>query len=228
MRRIIPVVAVLVCFTLVARGQSPETKKEFSPENSLELQVGYNNGLGVFGHFVTAHFAEDFPMELRAGMGYTSMDPGAPYQARKIFINNNTSGTPEKRGHALDFQLDFMYNVRVFQIKRTMLYGGVRHSRFLGNFNFIGGNEDFDITHRTWGLGTGIEALFPMTSNLDFLMDAGFSYLFPNTMEGHSTAYNPDGEHIEPRENYTYKDADEAINQPKFQFRITLGTRFNL
>jgi hypothetical protein len=43
-------------------------------------------------------FAEGFSFAARFGLGYTAVGPGKAPLARKIFINNATIGTPQKKG----------------------------------------------------------------------------------------------------------------------------------
>ena len=47
-------------------------------------------------------------------------------------------------------------------------------------------------------------------------------------MTGHDTTYSPDGTNINPRHNYTYDDADEAINNPKFEINGLIGLNYNI
>jgi hypothetical protein len=51
----------------------------------------------------------------------------------------------------------------------------------------------------------------------------GGDYFFDAKLQGHDTAYLPDGENVNPRDDFTYKDADKAINQPKIEFRLMIG-----
>ena len=62
--------------------------------------------------------------------------------------------------------------------------------------------------------------------SLDLIFSTGFDYYLNSTIEGHDTAYNSDGTAINGRNDYTYSDADQAINQPKIVPRAMVG--FNL
>ena len=42
-------------------------------------------------------------------------------------------------------------------------------------------------------------------------------------MNGHDTTYNPNDENVNPRKDYDYGDADEAVNQPKLEVRAMAG-----
>jgi hypothetical protein len=51
--------------------------------------------------------------------------------------------------------LDFLFPVRWLGLKNGQFYLAVRNSLFTGNFKYIGGNEDFDVTTTQWGVGGG-------------------------------------------------------------------------
>jgi len=106
------------------------------------------------------------------------------------------------------------------------LAAGPRYSFHTSNFNFIGGNENFDVTSKQWGLGLGAGGAFPMGSKAGFVMSGGADYYFEGALEGHDTAYSPDGEDINGRNDYTFADAQEAINQPVLIFRLMIGVSY--
>ena len=97
---------------------------------------------------------------------------------------------------------------------------------FTGNFKFIGGNEDFDVTSNNWGIGIGAKAFFAMGAQMDFVVTAGVDYFFSNTLTGHDTAYSPDGENVNPRRDYTYDTANEAVNQPDLELILMIGLNY--
>ena len=192
------------------------------------LMFGYYGGFGLNAQLLVSDFAQDLPFMLRVGGGFTTINPGNSWDARKIFINNATNGAPEKSGIIWDARMDFIYEAAWFKKKTTYMFFGPRYTHFKGNFEFINGNEVFDIVSAQWGVGLGFEQHYHMNSNLEFIMSAGFDYYPPSTIEGHDTAYSPDGEYVNPREEYEYKDADKAIYQPKYQPRIMLGVNYRL
>lgn len=186
------------------------------------LLAGYNGGAGFQVCGSVSRFAEGFPCSARFGLGYTSIEPGNAPLARKIFINDATNGTPEKKGWFWDFRLDLLLALS----RHTALVTGLRHSRFTGNFAFIGGNEDFDVRSNSWGLGAGLEGRFPMSSKLDLMVGPGVDYYFPDALSGHDTLYGPGGESVNPRKGYGYADADKAIRQRKWVFRVMAGLSY--
>ncbi|RLD84670.1 MAG: hypothetical protein DRJ07_04630, partial [Bacteroidetes bacterium] len=64
---------------------------------SSGIITGYSGGYGVQANFTVHKLAQNFPLELRFGLGYNFMEPGNALDARRIFINNNTNGIPEKK-----------------------------------------------------------------------------------------------------------------------------------
>jgi hypothetical protein len=193
---------------------------------STSFLVGYNGGTSLEINGRVSEFAEDFPLQLQLGIAYTGLNPGNAPRARRIFINAATGGEPEKSGRIWDVSFDFLYRVGWFKIKQAFIHAGPRYAMYTGNFKFIGGNEDFDVTGDQWGLGAGIISFFPMNRRLYLTLTAGTDYYFLNDLTGHDTTYRPDDENINPREDFTYKDADNAINQPKFQVRLMMGISY--
>ena len=190
------------------------------------LDAGYNSGIGVMGNIRVSNFAEDFPISIRGAIEYTSVDPGDPVAARSIFINNATNGVPQKSGFVWDFRLDFMYKVKLAGIPESFLYAGPRYSMFTAIFNFIDGNEFFNINANQWGLGGGAETDFPLSGRFALIFNAGLDYYFLSQIYGHDTSYDPNGTIINGRENYTYQSADNAINQPKLVLKFMMGFNY--
>ena len=221
MKRLVLLSAILLFFSAASFAQPVSTAFDFHPYFSGGVQTGYNNGLSFQLTGTMSHFAQGLPLSLRGSLNYTFLNPGSPLDARRIFINDNTNGTPEKDGHTWDFRLDFMIKANILT-NNSYLFFGPRYSMFAGNFNFIGGNEFFSITSNQFGLGGGLQTDFAVNNRMNFVISGGVDYFFANNLVGHDTEYSPDGQDINPR-NYTYTDADKAINQPKLQFRVMTG-----
>ncbi len=193
---------------------------------SSGMLFGYNAGAGIQLFGKVSKFAQGFPFEARFILGYTRMNAGNAAMARKIFINDATNGTPEKKGWAWDFRLDLMHSISLFSMKNAYLYGGVRYLMFTGNYNFIGGNEDFNVTSNQWGFGLGFENHFAMSDRVNFVFNAGVDYFLQSTLTGHDTAYSPDGENVNPRKGYSYANAAAAVRQPEWVFRVMVGINY--
>lgn len=213
----------MICFPFSLISQNTPRENQFSGG----LQLGYYNGFSIGASAKIANFAEDFPLAAKFGFGYTSTSGGNALDARKIFINNNTNGVPEESGDILDFRFDFMYNINLLSTKRTFIVFGPRYTTFTAFFSYIGGNEEFKVTSDQWGVGAGLESYFRMSEKFDLVLHAGYDYFFPSELHGHDTTYNPDDNNVNPREDYKYADADDAINQPKHMLRLMIGFNYN-
>jgi hypothetical protein len=199
----------------------------YSQKLSAGLLAGSHGGPAVQLQGSVEKLAQGFPFILKFAINYASLDPGDPAKARKIFINDATNGVPEKSGRIWDFRLDFLHQSSWFSWQRFYLYGGPRLSYFNGNFKYIGGNEDFDIKSKQWGLGVGLEKFYAMSAKIDLVLTAGLDYYKKSTLTGHDTSYSPNGETVNGRKDYTYADADKAIKQPQFVPRILIGVNYN-
>ena len=202
---------------------------------SAGILTGYNRGYGIQGNFTLHSSASQLPFDLRFGMGYTFLNPGIAMDARRIFINNNTNGTPEKSGRSIDYRLDFLIPRSIFGLSHSYVVFGPRGSSFKGNFKYVGGNEEFDVISHQWGVGGGIETHFQMVKNLNLLVAVGLDYYLPSTLHGHDTSYSPDNDNVNPRNDnenndtpFTYKDANKAIYQPVFMPYAMIGLNLAL
>lgn len=226
---IIPAVFILA-------GQAIGQEKGGNPlKYSAGLTTGYNRGYAIRGSITANNFEKGLPFDLRFGIGYTFLNPGNAADARRIFVNNATNGTPEKKGHSIDYRLDFMIPKTIFKVEDSYLVLGPRFSTFLGDFKYVGGNEDFEVRSHQWGLGGDIEHHFRMVKNIEFVLNYGLDFFFPSTLTGHDTSYSPDNDNVNPKDDnqnndveFRYNDADKAINQPKIMPHIMLGISFNL
>jgi hypothetical protein len=171
--------------------------------------------------------AEGFPFALKFGIGYASVEPGKAPEARKIFINDATNGIPEKGGQVWDFSFDVMKPVKLPLFKQAYLFGGPRYAMFKGNFKYVCGNEDFNITSKQWGVDSGLENHFPINQRFDLILTGGLDYYFESALYGHDTSYDPNGEDVNPREDYTYADANDAVSQPEYELRVMFGINYH-
>ncbi len=187
------------------------------------IQMGFYDGAGVHFSGTFANFAQGFPFALRIGMGHSWVPAGDAMQARRIFIDQNTNGEPRSRARVWDGRLDLMYPVKLFSMDRAKIFGGVRRTDFNAYFEYIGGNETFDVINKEWGVGGGLESAFALSPIVDVLVSCGVDYYFRGELSGHDTYYNADGNDLNPKENFSYADADAVINDPGVNTRIMIG-----
>ncbi len=211
--------AFLLLFFIFSLSVAQSNRTNFS----AGILSGYNNGLGFQINFLVKDFAQDFPFDIKLAAGINYVEPGKALDARKIFINDATNGIPDKSGKSIDFKMDFMLKT----FGRNYLFVGPRYVLFTGNFNFIGGNEDFDVTSNQWGVGAGFESFFKINSALDLVFNIGYDHYFEDILYGHDTSYSPDNENVNPRKEFEFDDADEAIEQPKQNIRVMFGLNYN-
>jgi hypothetical protein len=218
----VPAFALSLVVALAAGGLSPAHAQK--PAFSVGALSGYQRGVSFQAFALVQDFADGLPVQARVRLGHTSMEPGSATAARRIFINNATNGTPVERGRTLDMGLDLL----VRRSARTQLFLGMRQTRFKANFKYVGGNEDFDVTSVHWGVGAGIEAGYPVGPRLALVFSGGAEYFFQARLQGHDTSYSPDGDNVNPREQFTYADADEAVGQPVLRPSLMVGVRYRL
>lgn len=204
-----------------------------STKFSIGLKAGYNNGFGTQTNFTLYNLVQDIPIHLRLEIGYSNINPGDSADARRIFINNATNGTPEKKGQIIDYRLDFLFPFDL--LNDSFIKIGPRYSNYKGNFKYTGGNEDFDVVSNQWGFGLGLGNFFKINKKLNLEMNAGFDYFINATLTGHDTSYSPDDDNINARNDnendntaFTFKEADNAINQPKYMPHIMVGINYIL
>ncbi|MCB2230333.1 hypothetical protein KQH82_06435 [bacterium] len=240
MKRLAVITAVLVLAPILAASAAdndypmPTMEQQRENQHALpsirtvtgQLITGYNGGTGVHASFTFNNFAEGFPFSLRAGVGHSWVAPGDAVAARRIFIDQNTNGEPRSKAKVWDVRLDVMYPVQLFNLKHTSAFGGPRHTAYEAYFEYIGGNETFDVISKSWGVGGGLETSFPVSPRVSMIVVAGADYFFRSELSGHDTYYRPDGDDLNAKESFTYDDADKAVEQPDFETRIMFGVSY--
>ncbi|MCA0132763.1 hypothetical protein LBU54_09220 [Winogradskyella sp. D23] len=222
---------MITSFNIINAQTTPDKQSKFG----LGINVGFNRGLGFQTTLTAIKPIESLPVHFRVGVGYTSLDPGSSADARRIFINNATNGVPQEKAKAFDYRFDFLWETNLFNLNEAYIVFGPRYSSFRANFKYIGGNEDFDVTSRQFGIGLGAETHFKISERLDLVALAGLDYFFNNTLKGHDTSYSPDNDNVNPRNDnqnnnreFEFSDANDAINQPGLMPRIMLGIVYSL
>ncbi len=221
---------LLLLFTFSNQAQTSD-----EPSFGLGISTGYNNGFGIQLHGTALQPLQSLPIQLRIGIGYTKLDAGNSADARRIFINNATNGVPEEKAKAFDYRLDVLWSSNLFNLEEAYWVLGPRYSSYTANFKYVGGNEDFDVTSKQFGVGLGAESRFAISEKLNLVAAAGLDYFFNNTLKGHDTSYSPDDDNINPRDDnqnndqeFTFDDANDSIMQPSFMPRVLLGVIYKL
>lgn len=226
---------LLVALFCISAFSYSQNKSSQDSKFAVGLFAGYNRGLGFNANFTALQPLESLPVNLRIGIGYTKLDPGNSADARRIFINNATNGVPEEKGKSFDYRLDFLWKTNLLNLEESYIVFGPRYSSFTANFNYIGGNEDFDVTSKQFGIGLGAETHFKISSQFSLVAAVGLDYFFNNTLKGHDTSYSPDDDNVNPRDDnendnteFTFSDANKAIKQPSLMPRVLLGVIYKI
>ena len=185
-------------------------------------------GLGARGEVLAYDVFQHVPLGFSFGLGYTRVDPGNAAFARKVFVNQADNGTPEKSGYFLDFKLDAIWFLKVKGYQRVGIFAGLRHDMFRGDFRFVGGDEDFEVSADDWGLGIGARGEMRLSGRISLVGSVGLDFYPVSTLYGHDATYSSSGGSTNARQDnngYTYgwKDAANAINQPRLMPTLMIG-----
>jgi len=197
-------------------------------ETTVGLGLGSSAGFGMQADVTFEQFTRDLPLSLRLSSAYSGRNPGNALDARRVFINDATNGTPHKDGRTWLLRFDLLLPIARVDQTPVRLGVGARRAFFTGTFDFVGGNEKFDVTSKSWGVGAFLDIGFVMSSRLDFCLQLGFDHFFAARLEGHDTAYEPDGDHVNARNDYGWSEADAAVNQPSLEWFGLIGLRMRL
>ncbi|WP_298497945.1 TonB-dependent receptor [uncultured Algibacter sp.] len=227
--------SLLTVFLLIFSFLSHAQIDADEPKFAVGFSTGYNRGFGAQISIAALRPLESLPVQIRFGIGLTKLNPGNSADARRIFINNATNGVPEEKAKSFDYRLDFMLNSNFINSEATKIVFGPRYSSFKANFKYVGGNEDFDVTSKQFGVGLGIESQFKINDKFNLLAAVGLDYFFNNTLKGHDTSYSPDNDNVNARNDntnnnveFTFKDANKAIKQPNLMPRVLIGLVYKL
>lgn len=74
---------------------------------------------------------------------------------------------------------------------------------FITNFNFVDGNENFDITCDQFGLCGETETQFLLVPNLYLALSGGAGYFFQIYLKGYDNVYSPDSDDVNLGQDFT-------------------------
>lgn len=217
-RSLVRLMTILVSAALAAPGVAR------AADLSWSALGGYQQGAGLRVTGTLARLAPGLPIALQLGAGYTLVDPGKPEAARRIFINDNTDGTPQESGHTWDLRADLALLLgKSGFLDEVGVFLGPRYAMFTGRFHFVGGNEDFLVESSAWGIGLGARGEVRLNPRWSLAGAVGLDW-FPRTkIYSHDTSYSSTGYIVNQHHAYGFGDADAAINQPKLVPSLLVG-----
>jgi hypothetical protein len=206
-------------------------------EHYVALMAGYYAGPSVLGAVGFNDVFSKVPLSFEIEGGHSWTNPGDPALARDVFINGTDTGddAAQKDGSVWDVGLNALYPlIQSYGPVKFYVFGGPRYAHFDGHFQYVGGNEDFDVLATSWGLGGGLRGVMPLGKGFSAILQLGIDYYFPTSIYGHDATYYPNNANINARQNqeenagyqYTYADAASAVNVPRIRPRVMLGIQF--
>lgn len=211
-------VIVLVAAALPVLAHSVNVYEEF--------RVGYANDLALEVGFLATGLSPELPIGIKASLGYIrQVEAGNADDARRIFINDGTAGSPSEYGESWFYGVAVGYRIVASGSFQQNLMALGRRNHYNAHFTFTGGNEAFRVTTAQFGLGGGAELVLRSDPRkTGFALSGGVEYYFPSRIDSHGTYfYTPDGTDERPRNDYTYADADASINQPVLRPFVTFA-----
>ncbi|HKJ85786.1 MAG TPA: hypothetical protein VKA06_06905 [Spirochaetia bacterium] len=190
------------------------------------IHVGYRNDLAFELGFRLSEFSPELPVTATASGGYVrQVAAGNADDARSIFINDGTAGSPSEYGESWFYGISLGYELLASETFRLEAFGTGRQNIYNAYFIFTGGNEAFRVTTTQFGVGGGASLILGAgPDEVGFSLNSGVDYYFPSRIDSHGTFfYTPDGTDERPRNDYTYEDADASINQPVLRPYVSLG-----
>lgn len=203
----------------------------FSLETYHNLSMGFNSDLGVYMGVRFDEFSKTSPIYFEGRGGYIyQKDPGDATEARKIFINDNGGGQIEKFGESYNISLEVGYTWMKGDNFSVDFSASGLMDFYNANFAYIGDNEVFAVKTAAYGLGAGVALKVPISKTENFfVIKTGMEYYFKSSIEAHGTyIYTTDGKDDNPRNDYTYEDADRVINQPEMNIYVLLGIIYKI
>ena len=191
--------------------------------------MGYYDDLGVTLGLRIEDPTLQLPFYLQARVGSAyQIEPGNAEDARKIFINDNTGGNIEEYGLSYFVGIDFGWRLVLKEAIQLELNISGLWNHYEAHFSFIGNNESFSVKTDALGIGLGANLRIVFSERKSsLLIKCGVEYYPKTQIDAHGTFYyTTDGTDDNPRNDYTYEDADESINQPWFRPYVQIGIVF--
>jgi hypothetical protein len=199
------------------------------------ITAGYYAGPSVAGTMGFSDVFTKVPVSFEGEVGHSWTNPGDAALARDVFINNTDTGDEDsqKDGSVWDVGLNAVYPLnQTYGPVKFFVFGGPRYAHFDGHFEYVGGNEDFDVIANSWGLGGGLRGIMPLSQHFSAVLQLGIDYYWPTSIYGHDATYYPNNSNINARQldntgyTFTYADAANAVNVPRIRPRVMIGLQF--
>jgi hypothetical protein len=206
----------------------------FALEKYDILMAGYYKGPSVSGTIGLADVFSNVPVSFETNLGFSWTPAGNSTLARQVFINQDTGGDQDAQnaGGVLDWGINALYPLnQTYGPVKFFVFGGPRYSHYDVRWDYVGGDEDFDIVANSWGLGGGLRGVMPLSKNFSAVMQLGVDFYFPTSIYGHDATYYPNDSNVNARNNgagytYTYADAVNATTVPRLRPRVMVGLKF--
>jgi len=208
------------------------------PAHALEkydmLMGGFYDGPSVSGTFGFSDIFTNVPIGAEVELGYSWTPAGNGILARRVFINDNTGGNDDAQssGGFLDLGINATYLLpQTYGPVKFYAFAGPRFGRYDVRWDYVGGDEDFDITSWVFGLGGGIRGVMPLGKQINAVLQLGIDYYPRSSIYGHDATYYPNNSNVNARTNdqgytYTYQDAENATTVPHIRPRVMVGIQF--
>jgi hypothetical protein len=227
MKRVLLLTLIIVAFAGTSALAKSQVESDYSKRFFTgNIQLGYFSGVELITSATFANFANGFPFAVRLGFGYSWASAGDEWMARRVYIDNNTNGTARSHAKIWDGRFDLMFPVDWLSLERTSVFAGVRRTKFTASFEYIDGDETFDVNTFQWGLGGGVETAFALSPRVDMTFSLGVDYFFRSELSGHDSYYYPNDINNDGIGTYTYKDADAAVSNPDLNTRLMTGIAY--
>jgi hypothetical protein len=199
------------------------------------ITAGYYAGPSLSGTMGFSDIFTKVPVSFEGEVGHSWTNPGDPALARDVFINATDDGDndAQKDGSVWDVGLNAVYPLnQTYGPVKFFVFGGPRYAHFDGHFEYVGGNEDFDVIANSWGLGGGLRGVMPLSQHFSAVLQLGIDYYWPTSIYGHDATYYPNNANINARQldntgyTFTYSDAANAVNVPRIRPRVMIGIQF--
>ncbi len=197
------------------------------------LSSGYYDGPGVAGAIGFEDVFTKVPLGFEVELGYSWSDLGDPILASQVFINQNQLGAETSSSGGtlhLGFNATYPVPMKIGPFKMFVV-GGPRWARWAARHQYHGGNEDFDVVGKVWGLGGGVRGVMELSEKFRGVVQLTLDYYPRASLYGHDATYYPDDNNENARTDgngytYTYADAVRATEVPHIRPRLMVGIMF--